>query len=376
MKRWIMTGVLAAVLAGAIFLWGDSVWENLSESPDFLKEEEYMGIMEESEMAKGLQACLERYVSRTEIVTAGFLIENKEGTFSWTGTCGGMTKEQQYPIASITKMYTGAVILQLYKQGLLDLEDTLEAYVRPLYLNLLPGFEGRDYSREITIRQLLCHNSGLPNFSVDIAEQDKAYTFEEVLDGIGEMHFQPGTEGRAYYSDINYMLLGEVIESVTGKSLSQAYEEYIIAPLHLKNTYLQEHGMSTENVQPFFWGKDAMDRPEFLASERSEGGMISNNEDQMIFIRAFFEGELFPAEYLEFMTDWNILGEDTYYGMSLCRFDWGEVTLIGHDGFVGSVALYCPQYDMYVVGTVNLMENAYAQDISKTLMEYVHCRKS
>lgn len=376
MKKRMIFGLILMILAGVVLLRGGSLPEDKTEQPRLSEEEEYRQIMENASIEEGLQACLDCYVSRTEIVTASFFMESGERDFSWAGSAGSMEQEKRYPIASITKMYTGAVILKLYEQGRLDLEDTLGAYVSELYLNLLPGFEGWDYSREITIRQLLGHNTGLPNFYVDIGEKDRAYTFEEVLRDIQEeMLFRPGTEHIAYYSDVNYMLLGEVIESVTGKSLAEAYEEYIIRPLGLKNTYLQENGMNTKDVQPFFWDGEAMERPEFLASERSEGGIISNNEDEMTFLRAFFEGRLFPKEYLEFMTDWKDLGDDTYYGISICRYDWGDVTLVGHGGFVGSIALYCPQYDMYVVGTINLTGTAYAQDISKALMEYAWRRK-
>src|SRR3954454_18031635 len=156
-----------------------------------------------------------------------------EGSWSQafgTGTLGASTQitpDDHFRIGSNTKTFTGTVILQLVDEGKLGLDDPVSKY-QPEVPN----------GENITIRQLLDMTSGLYNYSEDKdfnetldTEPDKVWTPEEVVE-IGfknEPYFAPG-EG-FHYSNTNTVLLGMIVEQLTGKSLEQEFQERLFEPL-------------------------------------------------------------------------------------------------------------------------------------------------
>lgn len=134
------------------------------------------------------------------------------------------------------------------QEGKLDLKDKLSLYLQKDILAGLHVYKGIDYSYELTIEHLISQTSGLPDFYLEgagsifsrVKRQDFSYTFEDELNWIKSMkpHFVPGTKTKAYYTDVNFDLLGKIIEVVSGSSLQEAYEQYIFAPLNMKSTYL------------------------------------------------------------------------------------------------------------------------------------------
>src|SRR5688572_6818758 len=147
---------------------------------------------------------------------------------------GAAIKENdQFRVASITKTFIAAEVLQLAAEGKIKLDDPLNVY--------LPGTPHGDV---VTIRHLLSHRSGYfdpvhddPGFIPYIAAHlEKQWTWDEML-AITFQHdlfFQPGNSYR--YSNANYMLLGLVIEKVTGESLGEALTSDLIVPLQLEHT--------------------------------------------------------------------------------------------------------------------------------------------
>lgn len=316
--------------------------------------------------AQKLDNKLKDMVDRKNIFGLSFCISSGDGSFTWNGPAGTMDTETQYPIASITKMFTGAVIMKLRADGKINLDDRISDYLDRETIEGLHIFEGTDYSDKLTIRQLLSHTSGLPDyFTEEIGDtpcfedlrntQDREYSFEDIIRLTKSLkpRFAPGTMGKAYYSDANYQLLGKIIENVTGKKLEDVYREYIFMPLGLEHTYLMKKGGKTEAVSFYYNGTPQL-RPGFTASEWSTGGIISTAEDMMIFIRAYFNGGIFPKEYLNEMKDWKkIQFFPMKYGTNLMRFKMpgmpaGE--LIGHSGSTGTVAYYVPEKDLYITG--------------------------
>jgi CubicO group peptidase (beta-lactamase class C family) len=137
-----------------------------------------------------------------------------------------------FRIASVSKLFTTMGILKLKEQGLLSLDDTLSKYVT--------NFPHGD---AITIRNLLQHTSGIPNFLGFNAVSNnpaKDWTSGELVQLMREylqdhdLDFEPGTT--ADYSNSNFTLLGVIIETVTGKSFSDYMAQEVVAPLKMKNT--------------------------------------------------------------------------------------------------------------------------------------------
>jgi D-alanyl-D-alanine carboxypeptidase len=136
-------------------------------------------------------------------------------------------------IASITKTFTATVVLQLVEEGMLSLDDRLGHFITGI-----PNGDG------ITIRQLLGMSAGIYNYIHDpliavdyVADPLLPFTPEQVVDIVrahGEADFPPDAEVR--YSDSNYVLLGLIIEQVTGRSVAAEITDRIILPLGLTGT--------------------------------------------------------------------------------------------------------------------------------------------
>lgn len=306
-----------------------------------------------------LQRILDEAVDRNDLFGASFAVATGDGSLSIVASSGTMANNTPYSLASVTKLFTGAVVFKLREKGLLGLDDKASKYLAPGIL------DGTAYAKDITICQLLSHTSGLPdywtesrpgeeNFDNIRKEKDSVYSVRDIMPLVRALkpHFKPGEAGQAYYSDTNYQLLGLIIEQVTGKSLAAAYREYVISPLRLGSTGLYEQGKPIA-MAPFYYQGRPVLRPGFVASERSTGGMVSNSLDMMVFLKAYFSGQLFPQQYLQENMHWNpIQFAPLQYGTNLMKFG----NLIGHSGSTGTVAYYMPESDLYIVGATGQLD--------------------
>jgi hypothetical protein len=129
-----------------------------------------------------------------------------------------MTPETPYFIASITKMYTAAIILQLFEEKRLDLEAPVSDYLPDSLLDGIHIYKGTDYSRQLKVFQLVNQTSGLADFEVEKPRRGKS-VMDELIAGHDHPidtaealritrglspHFAPGMPGRAYYSNLNF----------------------------------------------------------------------------------------------------------------------------------------------------------------------------
>jgi CubicO group peptidase (beta-lactamase class C family) len=174
--------------------------------------------------------------------------------------------------------------------------------------------------------------------------------------------FAPGTPGKTHYSNANYRLLGAIIEAVTEKPMAANFDERISTPLGLRHTYLFDWTAPRPDAIPAaIYLKDApANVPKYLSSNVSDGGLVSTASECVIFLRAFFEGQLFDKALFERMMTWNSLFFPLRYGYGLMyfrlpRFFWPRPLpeFVGHSGSTGSFAFTCPSRSMYLAGTVN-----------------------
>ncbi len=137
-----------------------------------------------------------------------------------------------YQIGSMTKAFTGLATQKLINEGLIDEDGIISDYI--------PGFEAYyDNARaDITVRQLLEQKSGYTNSEKDYPSATETMTLSEWADSISgrELNSKPGTEYA--YSNVNYNLLGLIIENVTDMSYRDYMEQEILIPLGLNNTYV------------------------------------------------------------------------------------------------------------------------------------------
>jgi D-alanyl-D-alanine carboxypeptidase len=176
-----------------------------------------------------------------ELNVPGIQASVRAKDFYWQGTSGStdwgkrekLTAEHILRIGSVTKNFTAAIILKLYEQGKINLDDTMNKW--------FPEYPGYD---TITIRWLLNHSSGIYNYTENlwlgaqsVLWRHKKWNPDTLLNSIRnkKFYFIPG-EGH-HYSNTNYLILGLIIEKITGKPLSMAYREYIFEPEKLGGTF-------------------------------------------------------------------------------------------------------------------------------------------
>jgi D-alanyl-D-alanine carboxypeptidase len=324
------------------------------------------------ETEKLLQATLDKTVDNTKVFGTSFAL--KKESFVWSGSSGNVSKEQQYFIASTTKLFTTAIILKLKADSKLDLEDKIGNYVDKTILTGLHVYKGKEYSTELTVKQLLAHTSGLPDYfqgkdpggesleNIITSGNDQFWTFEEAMERTKKMKalFAPGTKKRANYSDANFQLLGKIIEVITGKSYFENCTNFIINPLGLTKTYLYQNP-EDNTPKTLYYKRNELTIPKAMTSFGADGGMVSTSEEMLIFIEAFFAGKLFPSTYIDNLQEWNriFFPMRSGVGIHLFKLPWifnpaGTIPdFIGHSGLSGALAYYSPKENMFIAGTVN-----------------------
>lgn len=187
-----------------------------------------------------------------------------------------------FKIASVGKLYTAVAISKLAFDKSLSLDDTLADYFPELIDRI-------EYADKITIRMLVRHRSGIPdyirthNYWIHPKDNEKE-RLELVLDQ--KANFKPGTDYE--YSNTNYLLLAKLIERVTGQIRFQYIKEQILAPLNLKNTFGSIHDVDLNDVMSGYYVGYKND----LKTD-DNGVMLATAEDLGKFIRALNDGTVF-----------------------------------------------------------------------------------
>lgn len=343
-------------------------------------------VMAQPNQQEKFQNILNKTVDNKKVFGTSFAF--KKDTLTWQGSSGNMSIDQPYFIASTTKLFTTAIILKLRAEGKLNLDDKISKYIDQSILSGLHVYKEKDYSQELTIKHLLSHTSGLPDYFQDkgsngksledelISGNDQYWTFEQTIERTKSIkpHFVPGTKGKAHYSDANFQLLGKIIENITHKSYAENCQDIIIKPLGLTNTYLYQDSTDT-TPKTLYYKSTELNIPKAMTSFGADGGIVSTSTDMLFFIEAFITGKIFPKEYINELQEWNniFFPMKSGIGIHLFKLPWifnptGAVPyFIGHSGLSGALAYYSPKENIFIVGTVNQVANP---DISfKTMIK-------
>ncbi len=237
------------------------------------------------------------------VVRDGAALTRFSAGYSDVDTKAGFAPNTHIRAASITKTFVAATIMQLVAEARVDLDAPIETY--------LPGRirgEGID-ANTITVRQLLRHQSGLPEyFDKDTPPPTEPKTPDQLLDMalVHPAQFTPGAKMK--YTNTNYIIAGMLIEKVTGRSAVDEITWRIIVPLGLFETYFPAPG-DTGLRAPFAHGYEMVDgrrtdvTPFQASGAGMAGGLISTNEDTSAFITALLDGRVVPRAQLEEMMD-------------------------------------------------------------------------
>ncbi len=149
--------------------------------------------------------------------------------------------------------------------------------------------------------------------------------------------------------------------------LNEIYKQFIFEPLGLRNTYLPVS--ENDSVPNVYYKNTDIHRPKFVMSSRASGGCVSTAHEMMIFIKAFFSGDLFNKSILNKLSSYNKLQASMWpihYGGGYMQIPLGGLTTLfmgkgelkGHSGSTGSFAFYYRLKDLYIVGDLNQMASA------------------
>jgi len=272
---------------------------------------------------------------------------------------------------STGKTFAAATALQLVKEGKIGLDDKVEKYLGgEVWFARLPN------AKEITVRQLMNHSSGLvryefkDQFTKDLtANPEKVWKPQELLAYLLDEK-APFEAGRGWdYSDTNYIVLGMIIEKVTGKKFYDEATKRLIKPLKLTNTIPQD-GLKLKGViQGYagannpFGGKDEMiANGKFVINPQFEwtgGGWATSAEDLARWAKMMYEGKAFDQTLLLQVLDGvaaPMLGRETKYGLGVIIRKTAAGTSYGHSGFFPGYMtdmMYFPDQKIAVAVQVN-----------------------
>lgn len=320
-----------------------------------------------------LQSLVDREALRSNSHSVLLGVQSGDGKIDFEGAAGAATTDQPFFMASITKMFTTTVLMQLVEEGQVGLEDKVTSHLPDIDLMGIHMRRGKDSSDQLTLRHLVHQTSGLADYyEGGLAEdiklgRDRAYGLTDVLQMVRGMEAQAAPDsGRSYYSDTNYQLLGAVIETVSGRGLQAVFSERIFESVGMSDTFV--FGQDTSHARcapvPLFHNSLCLDVPLALSSMAPDGGGVWTLIDGLRFLRAYFTGELFDASRLSAMTHWNGLFFPVQYGHGLMRYKlprwmnlFRETTeFIGHTGSTGAWAFHAPKEDIFLVGSFNQID--------------------
>jgi D-alanyl-D-alanine carboxypeptidase len=289
-----------------------------------------------------------------------------------------MTATTPLVIGSLTKLFSATLVMQLVEEGVLALDDTIE-----------PWFPEQPRAEEITIEDLLSHKSGAPDYRQSSAVRSdggRHWEPHELLAAANTLEadpsFEPGVDSE--YSNTNYLMLGIIVEDVTGRTWEDLLRERITEPLGLQDTFVAKA-----------WGEEA---PLELGYKRTisgysdvyglvdpsvgwfVGSMVSTSEDLDRFAEALFHGELVSTETLDEMTI--VRGSDSDgeidigMGLGVMIVATPGGTLYGHtggiDGYTAFLA-YDPDTDTVVAANANT-EGAGLEGPALKVFDYMAAR--
>jgi D-alanyl-D-alanine carboxypeptidase len=291
---------------------------------------------EHTQAKVALRNLLDQQVKRQGILGMVMAVRLADGTVIWdtSGYTSPSGRERwsantASQIASVTKTFTAVVVMQLIEEGKLSLDEPVDTW-----------FPEQPNGDRITVRMLLSHTSGLANytttFGTDLEKWTRAWAPEDLIAEANKSGpvGVPGSSS-AHYSNTNYIMLGLIIEKVTGNSWAHEVESRIIKPLGLKDTKFVKEGMWNGGVVLGYTKTSdgylsPLDLPWYphASTAWAAGGMVSTASDLMTFASALFDGKLVSRETLAIMT--KPVGTE---GQRAWALGGGVVEVAGRKGF-------------------------------------------
>lgn len=270
-----------------------------------------------------------------------------------------LSRDHTFRIASNTKTYVAAAVLRLMELGRLDLDDSLGRYLTAEHDALLRS-DGYD-TKAITVAQVLSHTAGFgdhtndPRFVERIeADTQRKWTAEEQLRCLVEWRDPVGGPGEKYvYSDTGYILLGTIIERLTGRTLGPAVRELLdFDSLGLNATYWEYMEVAPVQAGPRahqYYGEEDVTSWNASFDLYGGGGIVTDSRELALFVRLLLKGEVFAHE----STLVTMTGRGTLpYRLGLMVAECDGHLAFGHQGFWNTFVFHAPSHDLTIGGSI------------------------
>lgn len=278
-----------------------------------------------------------------------------------------------FGLASGSKMFTAAAIVQLMEQGKLNLSDKLTDY--------FPDFPNRAWAERVTLKHLLSHTSGIAEYWT-AKNEPVMFQFTDWRQFLpliyeGGFRFEPGAE--SYYSNSNFMLLGAIVEIAGGKDYYRYIEENILKKAGMTQSGFFDYNQADLPLAIPYIRKEGggwqPNRDKRFKKGSPAGGCYSNAADMLRFCNALKSNKLVSAESLRLMTtDWATGTKDAQpYGLGLILEKHAREPSYGHGGTAGGVNFefrYFPRLDIALLVFNNQNNGAY-DDLKRNALKLV-----
>ncbi len=316
-------------------------------------------------------------------------IESPDENLSWTSAVGfsnlesktTLEKNQPILIASNTKPYVAAAILRLVEMKKITLEQPIKNLINE-ELNTLFSEDGYDFN-QITVRHLLSHTSGIADYVdstyFDFVDQNPSYTWkkEEQIQRalkIGNPLFEKGTDFK--YGDINYLLLTEIIEKITGEPFYLAMRKLLkFKELKLNHTWFKDLEPYPEGTEPmahqyakkYDWDSYKLNPSWDLYGG---GGLATTVKEAALFFQYLFEGKIIEDQsVLSEIYQFVLPKEKSNYCLGIRNISFPTFTAYYHGGWWGTDVAYSPETNSSVA--VFTLQKAKRVDFARLSIDFM-----
>ena len=325
---------------------------------------------------QALQARLDQLRERYGVPGISVTILFPDGS-TWLGVSGladvkagtPVTPSTSFAIASVSKTFTGALVIGLAQRGRIDLDAPVRLYLPKLKI-----------SGAITVRQLLDHTSGLRDYffhpAIDhllLSDPERRWTAADAMRYVGKAYFKPGMGW--HYSNTNYLILGLLAERVGGATLAEQIRTSFLEPLGLRHTWYQPQEVpSSDGAHGYRFaptskegtpidlsdGSPFMPFTSVVTAAGGAGGIASNSSDLARWARSLYAGGVLSSASIEAMVA-DITNTAPYkpyvpYGLGVQRLEIDGAPSLGHSGrLLGfrSAVRWLPQDDLAIAVLTN-----------------------
>ncbi len=304
--------------------------------------------------------------------------------------------DRPYHIASVGKVFTATLVFRLIERGMVALDGAISGYLPRELLEGLFVYQGVDHAEKVTVKELLAHTSGVADYFDDpvssgmpfikevVNHPDTFWTPEALLDFSRRRQQAVGRPGAGFhYSDTGYILLGLLIEKVTGRTFQENLHDELFRPLEMRDSYLmlrsEPANQPGKQIQKFWAFGTEASTFRSLSCDWAGGGIVSTTEDLLKFQSTLRKGSLVGEKTLQSMeTCPHKFRPGIYYGLGMMEIHFGDFFFLlkmlprvtGHIGILSTHMFYDKTKEAHII--MNFGNTAHMTASFKALIEIMN----